>query len=214
METSAPGSDHNSRAKGDVVAAPPFELASTGSPLMRKILDTHGKEILESASEQFLTLALEKRLETLPPGDLLKLLTNRIGCQKSDGMDDEFGAPAVLRGNANARSKLNEPKTSKPLGAITKEFCPTESLLSEPSSAKTHLPATNGAGFLKESPKKHRNVSKKRPAQDASPGSQSPRVGKKKRRSGRKLSLLISAQTPQPIVISDSESEGEDINIL
>jgi hypothetical protein len=64
--------------------------AATGSPLVRAILGSYGKEILESTSDQFLDLAVEVRLRTISAGELVKLLakTKRLGYQETDDKDD------------------------------------------------------------------------------------------------------------------------------
>jgi hypothetical protein len=53
-------------------AAPPIETAANRS-LWRSILDTHGKEILQCASDQFLDLAAGLRLERISARDLVRL---------------------------------------------------------------------------------------------------------------------------------------------
>lgn len=76
------------------VTAPSIGKAATGSPLVRAALESYGKEILESASEQFLDLAVEVRLQTISASQLVKLLAkaNRLGYQETDIVDDENGA--------------------------------------------------------------------------------------------------------------------------
>ena len=51
---------------------------------MRAILESYGKEILESASEQFLDLAVEVRLQTISARELVKLLAkaNSLGIKR------------------------------------------------------------------------------------------------------------------------------------
>jgi hypothetical protein len=46
--------DSSSYATNDAVTAPSIGKAATGSPLVRAIFESYGKEILVSASEQFL----------------------------------------------------------------------------------------------------------------------------------------------------------------
>merc|ERR1711964_586497 len=110
MMSSAPSSiapHSSSNATSDAVTAPSVGKAATGSPLVRAILESYGKEILESASEQFLDLAVEVRLQTISARQLVKLLANanRLGYQETDIVDDENGARPVQGGNANSRSK-------------------------------------------------------------------------------------------------------------
>ena len=78
----------------------------------------------------------------------MKLLIDRIACKKRDAVDNETGAPPVLRSNVDARSKLDAAKTSKPLAAIAEEFGLTGS---HHSPMKTDLPALNAAGCVKKS---------------------------------------------------------------
>ncbi|KAH7378856.1 hypothetical protein BKA64DRAFT_728065 [Cadophora sp. MPI-SDFR-AT-0126] len=100
MVSSAPTSiapDQSSQATGDIVTAPSVGTATTGSLLVRTILKAYGKEILESASEQFLDLALEVRLQIIRLRELAKLLTkaNRLGYQENDTVDDENSASPI-----------------------------------------------------------------------------------------------------------------------
>jgi len=112
--------DSSSHATIDAVTAPSIGQAATGSRLVRAILESYGKEILESASEQFLDLAVEVRLQTISARELVKLLAkaNRLGYQETDIVDDENGARLVQGGNENSRSKPDAIGTPKPPGAI------------------------------------------------------------------------------------------------
>jgi hypothetical protein len=87
---------------------------------VRSILESYGKEILESASEQFLDLAVEVRLQTISARELVKLLAkaNRLRYKETDTVDDENSASLVQGGNANSRSKPDAIGTPKPPGAI------------------------------------------------------------------------------------------------
>ncbi|KAG9242066.1 hypothetical protein BJ878DRAFT_517375 [Calycina marina] len=123
MMSSAPssvGPDHSSKTTRDAVTAPSIGKAVIGSPLVRTILKVYGKEILESASEQFLDLALEVRLQTISARELGKLLAkaNRLGYQETDIIVSENGAPPVQGGNVNSRSMPEAIETPKPPGAI------------------------------------------------------------------------------------------------
>lgn len=71
--------------------------AATGSPLVCAILESYGKEILESASDQFLDLAVGVRLQTISARELVKLLAkaNRLGYQETDIVDDETYARLI-----------------------------------------------------------------------------------------------------------------------
>jgi hypothetical protein len=53
--------------------------AATGSPLVRAILESYGREILESASDEFLDLAVGVRLQTIDARELVKLLAKAKG---------------------------------------------------------------------------------------------------------------------------------------
>ena len=57
--------DSSSHATSDAVTAPSVGQAATGSRLVRTILESYSKDILESASEQFLDLAVEVRLQKI-----------------------------------------------------------------------------------------------------------------------------------------------------
>ena len=185
MMSSAPASiapDQSSEATSDIVTAPSVGTAATGSLLVRTILEAYGKEILESASEQFLDLALEVRLQTISPRELAKLLAkaNRLGHQENDTADDEHGASTVQGGNENLRSKLDVVGTPKPRGAIAGERGPHYATPSQPLflkkarvpnhtkaaqvlqdediSANTHLPAQKAAPSAKEAGDSHQSI--------------------------------------------------------
>lgn len=76
-------------------AAPPIRGATNGPSLWRSILDTHGKEILECASDQFLDLATALRLKTINARDLVSLLAKagRLGFRETDVVEDETVGP-------------------------------------------------------------------------------------------------------------------------
>jgi len=141
--------DSSSHATSDAVTAPSIGKAATGSPLVRAILESYGKEILESASEQFLDLAIEVRLQTR---ELVKLLAKakRLGYQETDIIDDEEGVRPVQGGNANSRSKPDAIGIPKPPGAIASQCRSTSS--SQPLSLeKSRTPNhTNTAQVLRD----------------------------------------------------------------
>jgi hypothetical protein len=159
MVSSAPSSiapDPSSHATSDAVTAPSIGNAATGSLLVRSILESYGKEILESASEQFLDLAVEVRLQTISARELVKLLAkaNRLGYEETDTVDDENGAPPVQGGNANSRSKPDAIGTPKPPGAIAGQCrahstAPSQPLSLENPRAPNH---TNTAEALRDGP--------------------------------------------------------------
>ncbi len=148
--------DSSSHATIDAVTAPSIGQAATGSPLVRAILESYGKEILESASEQFLDLAVEVRLRTISARELVKLLAkaNRLGYQETDIIDDENGARLVQGGNANSRSKPDAIGTPKPPGAIAGQCRPHSTASSQPLSLeKSRTPnRTNTAQVLRDEP--------------------------------------------------------------
>ncbi|KAG4414295.1 hypothetical protein IFR04_012591 [Cadophora malorum] len=157
--SSAPSSiapHSSSNATSDAVTAPSIGKAATGSPLVRAILESYGKEILESASEQFLDLAVEVRLQTISARQLVKLLANanRLGYQETDIVDDENGARPVQGGNANSRSKPDATRTPKPPTAIAGQCRPHSTTPSQPLSLeKSRAPnRTNTAQALRDKP--------------------------------------------------------------
>ncbi|KAH9203979.1 hypothetical protein DL95DRAFT_398890 [Leptodontidium sp. 2 PMI_412] len=159
MMSSAPSSvapDQSSQATSDAVTAPSIGKAATGSPLVRTILEAYGKEILESASEQFLDLAVEVRLQTISARELVKLLAkaNQLRCEETDIIDDENGAHPVQGGNANSRSKPDAIGIPKPPGAIAGQCRPHSASSSQPLSLKkTRAPNhTNTAQVLRDEP--------------------------------------------------------------
>jgi hypothetical protein len=83
-------------------AASPISSAPNGPSLWRSILDTHGREILEFASDQFLDLATALRLETISGKDLVNLLTKagRLSHREADVIDDDEVAPLVQAHNS------------------------------------------------------------------------------------------------------------------
>ena len=148
--------DRSSQETSNAVTAPSIGKAATGSLLVSAILETYGKEILESASEQFLDLALEVRLQTISARELVKLLAkaNRLGYQETDIVDDENGARPVQGGNANSRSKPDAIGTPKPPGAIAGQCRPHSATSSQPLSLeKARAPNhTNTAQVLRDEP--------------------------------------------------------------
>ncbi|KIN03078.1 hypothetical protein OIDMADRAFT_27538 [Oidiodendron maius Zn] len=155
--------DQSSQETSNTVTAPSIGKAATGSLLVRAIMETYGKEILESASEQFLDLALEVRLQTISTSELVKLLAkaNRLGYQETDAVDDENGACAhpVQGANANSRSKPDAIGTGKSPGAIAGQInrpvirpypaTPSQPLSLEKTRAPNH---TNTAQILRDEP--------------------------------------------------------------
>ena len=65
--------------------------AATGSPLVRAILESYGKEILESASDQFPDLAVEVRLRIIGARELVKLFAKakKLRYEETDIDDDK-----------------------------------------------------------------------------------------------------------------------------
>jgi hypothetical protein len=100
------------------------------------ILESYGKEILESISEQFLDLAVEVRFQIISVRELVKLLTkaNRLGYQETDIVDNEDGAHLVQGGNTNSQSKPDAIGTPKPPSAIAGQCRPHSTASSQPPS--------------------------------------------------------------------------------
>jgi hypothetical protein len=102
--------------------APPIGSAANGPSLWRSIIDTHGKEILECASDQFLDLATALRLETINARDLVDLLakagrpryieTDIVEGNAGERLDHEARGPR-LRLDANSASTLPGQKTGQ-----------------------------------------------------------------------------------------------------
>jgi hypothetical protein len=76
---------------------PPIGSSTNGLSLWRSILDTHGREILECASNQFLDLAVVLRLETTGASDLGILLAKagRLGHGPTDVIEGDVVDPLV-----------------------------------------------------------------------------------------------------------------------
>ena len=93
-------------------ASPSIEKATTGSPLVRAILESYGKEILESASDQFLDLAVGARLQTISVRELVKLLAKakRLGYQETDIIDDDETAYQAHEGSRSRLDAIGAPK--------------------------------------------------------------------------------------------------------
>jgi len=159
MISSAPSSiapHSSSHTTSDAVTAPSIRKAATGSPLVRVILESYSKEILESTSEQFLDLAIEVRLQTISVSQLVKLLTkaNRLGYQETDIDDDENSARPIQGGNTNTRLKPDVTGTLKLPTTITGQCRPHSIALSQPLSLeKSRAPnRTNTAQVLRDEP--------------------------------------------------------------
>jgi hypothetical protein len=117
-------------------ASPSIGKAATGSPLVRAILESYGKQILESASDQFLDLAVRVRLQTISERELVKLLAKakRLGYQETDIIDDEDGVRPVQEANAGSRSKPNGIETPKPRATIAGQRRPFSTASTQPPS--------------------------------------------------------------------------------
>ena len=101
-------------------ATPSIGKAATDSHLVRAILESYGKDILESASDQFLDHAVGGGLQTISARELLKLLVKakRLGYQETDIIDDKDGVRPVQEANACSRSKPSGIETPKPQATI------------------------------------------------------------------------------------------------
>jgi hypothetical protein len=117
-------------------ATPSIGKASSGSSLVRTILEDYGKEILESASDQFLDLAVRLRLQKISGNKLVKLLAEagRLGYQKTNIIDKETGVRSAQEANAGSRSKPDAIATPKPPGTIAGQYCALSTASSQPPS--------------------------------------------------------------------------------
>jgi hypothetical protein len=114
--------------------APSIGKAATGSPLVRSILNAYSKEILKSASDQFLNLAVRVRLQTISARELVKLLAKakRLGYQKTDIIDDEDGVRPVQKANTGSPSKPNGIETPKPWATVADQRRPLSTASTQP----------------------------------------------------------------------------------
>ena len=90
-------------------AAPSIKSAANGPSLLPSILDVHGREILERASDQFLDVAMALRLETINARDLVNLLdkAGRLGYSETDVDDDGEAVRPVDEVHQGARIRLD-----------------------------------------------------------------------------------------------------------
>ena len=136
-------------------ASPSIAEAAPGSPLARAILESYGKEILNSASDEFLDLAVGLRLQTISARELVKLLAKakRLGYQETDIIDDE-DVRHVQGANAGSWSKAIGIGTPKPRATIASQCralstAPTQT----PSLEEPRTPnRTNTAQVSREEP--------------------------------------------------------------
>jgi hypothetical protein len=91
--------------------------------LWRTILDAHGRQILEYASDQFLDLAMARRLETIKAGDLVSMLAkaDRLGHSEVDVVDDDETVRPVHESPGIALSRVNAISTSTPPGDMVSQ---------------------------------------------------------------------------------------------
>jgi hypothetical protein len=117
-------------------AVPSIGKASSGSSLVRSILQAHGKEILEFASDQFLDLAVAIRLKTIGARELVGLLAEaeRLGYGKADIIDDNDYDGQVQVACESPRSSLDAIRTSKPPATIDVQCHSVSTAPSQPSS--------------------------------------------------------------------------------
>jgi hypothetical protein len=115
-------------------ASPSIGKAATNSPLVRAILESYSKEILESASDQFLDLAIGVRLQTISARGLVKLFAKekRLRYQATDIIDNEDGVRPTQEANAGSPSKPNGIETPKPQATIAGQRCPLSTASTQP----------------------------------------------------------------------------------
>jgi hypothetical protein len=101
-------------------ATPSIGKVSSGLSLVHSILKDYSKEILKSASDQFLDLAARLQLQKISGKELVKLLVEagRLGYKETDIIDEETGVCSAQEANAGSRSKPDVIATPKPPGTI------------------------------------------------------------------------------------------------
>jgi hypothetical protein len=87
---------------------------------VRAILESYSKEILDSASDQFLDLVVGVRLQIISARELVKLLpkAKRLGYQKTGIIEDEDGVHPIQEANEPTRLKPNGIENPKPRASI------------------------------------------------------------------------------------------------
>jgi hypothetical protein len=108
---------------------------------VRAILESYGKEILESASDQFLDLAVGVRLQTIGTKELMNLLAKakRLGYQETDIIDDEEGVRPVQEANAGSQLKHSGIEAPKPRATIVSQRRPLSTASTQPPSSELSL---------------------------------------------------------------------------
>ena len=128
-------------------ASPSIGKAATGSPLVRAILESYGKEILESTSDQFLDLAVGVRLQTLSTRELVKLLARRKGLgirRRISSTTKTVSVPPRTRMQVHGRSPTGSKSQSHGLRLPASDALPSKSLepqivRTQPKSGETSL---------------------------------------------------------------------------
>lgn len=94
-------------------AAPATGRGEESSTLWRTILDAHGGQILEYASDQFLDRAVSRRLKSIKTRDLVNLLANaeRLGYKETDIVGRDETVHIVHEIQARPRSSLDTAGT-------------------------------------------------------------------------------------------------------
>lgn len=116
-------------------AIPPVEIAGNG-PLWRSILDTHSKEILQCASDQFLDLAAKLRLERINARDLVRLpaKAGELGSKGTNIVENNALDCLPHEANESTQASLATHSASKVPDAGTDHG--SDSTASEPSPAE------------------------------------------------------------------------------
>jgi hypothetical protein len=99
-------------------APSPVGSAADGACLWRSILDTHGKEIFECASHQFLDLATALQLETINTRDLVSLLAKvgRLLYTETDVVEDKTAHPLAREADRGLSTRFAQTLPCERIG--------------------------------------------------------------------------------------------------
>ena len=117
-------------------AVPPVGTAANCRSLWRSILDTHGKDILQCASDQFLDLATALRLESINAKDLASLLAKagRLGYRGTNIVEDNAVDCLAHEADEGTQPSLDNHSASKVPDVERDQG--SDSTTSEPSPAE------------------------------------------------------------------------------
>jgi hypothetical protein len=116
--------------------AVPLVGTAANGPLWRWILDTHGKEILQCASDQFLDLATALRLESINARDLVGLLAKagRLGYGGTNIVEDN-AVDCIAHEADEGKERSRGPHSASKVPDVGRDQG-SDSTASEPSPAK------------------------------------------------------------------------------